>query len=132
MFINLVYINTINKYPSVEISVFYLVAAAGLIRHITCLFTEPFLVLTSTSILMICQNLGTGGTLTASTMQAPPATNIFPSTVAPAGPMAAPAPWQVCHSIWLFSIGNFAICWILMVWWWCPTVISHSSGLAYF
>lgn len=52
---------------------------------------------------LICPSRGTGGTSTEPTMSARHATSTFPSTVAPAGLMAAPAPWQVWLSVSLFS-----------------------------
>lgn len=52
---------------------------------------------------LICLSRGTGGTSTEPTTSARHAISTFPSTVAPAGLMAAPAPWQVGLSISLFS-----------------------------
>lgn len=51
---------------------------------------------------------------TASTMWARLATSTFPSTVAPAGPMAAPVPWQVCLNTWPFIVISEHACPIIV------------------
>lgn len=69
-----------------------------------------------------CRSPGTGGTSTASTMPAPPVTSTSLSTVAPAGLMAAPVPWQVR----LVLPEQMALQEVLMI---CCKFILHKSRI---